>query len=132
MPAQDTKQRILDAAEQLFADAGFEPSSLRAVTKLAGVNLAAIHYHFGGKAALLQAVIERRVGTINAERLRMLDAAQAAGTPDVQTVLEAFLAPPLRLAGQGDPGLTHFMRLMGRLRSGEGRRRRGVVRRRSG
>ena len=122
MEPLDTKNRILDAAEELFGALGFQPTSLRAITAQAEVNLAAVHYHFGGKAALLQAVIERRVGKINAERLQMLDQVEARQpeSPDLEAVLEAFLAPPLRLAGDPDEGHASFMRLMGRLFSTPG------------
>ena len=57
-----TKDRILDAAERLFASDGIEATSLRAITTEAGVNLAAVNYHFQSKEALVQAVIARRVG----------------------------------------------------------------------
>ena len=59
MSQSDTVQRILDAAEVLFAQKGFAETSLRAITSRAGVNLAAVNYHFGSKEALVQAVFER-------------------------------------------------------------------------
>lgn len=59
MAQPDTIARILDAAEQLFADRGFAETSLRTITSRAGVNLAAVNYHFGSKKALIQAVFER-------------------------------------------------------------------------
>ena len=59
MSQSDTVQRILDAAEVLFAQKGFAETSLRAITSRAGVNLAAVNYHFGSKEALIQAVFER-------------------------------------------------------------------------
>lgn len=59
MPQSDTAKRILDAAEVLFAQKGFAETSLRAITSKAGVNLAAVNYHFGSKEALVQAVFER-------------------------------------------------------------------------
>lgn len=59
MPQSDTVKRILDAAEVLFAQKGFAETSLRAITGKAGVNLAAVNYHFGSKEALIQAVFER-------------------------------------------------------------------------
>jgi AcrR family transcriptional regulator len=59
MAHPDTVARILDAAEQLFADRGFAETSLRTITSRAGVNLAAVNYHFGSKKALIQAVFER-------------------------------------------------------------------------
>ena len=59
MSQSDTVQRILDAAQVLFAEKGFAETSLRAITSRAGVNLAAVNYHFGSKEALIQAVFER-------------------------------------------------------------------------
>lgn len=96
---QTTKNRILDAAEALFAAKGIEGASLRAVTRTAGVNLAAVHYHFGSKEALLEAVIARRVGPINQSRLKRLEmlegAAQGAALP-LEELLRAFIEPALR------------------------------------
>ncbi len=59
MGENTTVKRILDAAEVLFADKGFAETSLRAITSRAGVNLAAVNYHFGSKEALIQAVFAR-------------------------------------------------------------------------
>ena len=60
-PRIDTKQRILDSAERLFATQGFEGTSLRTIIADAQVNLAAIHYHYHSKEALLDAVLARRL-----------------------------------------------------------------------
>src|SRR5712691_4179518 len=70
----DTKTRILDAAEQLFMEHGFEATSLRSLTTAAGVNLAAVNYHFGSKEELFQAVLTRRLDPMNQERVELLDA----------------------------------------------------------
>ena len=59
MTPPTTKDRILDAAERLFSEHGFDGTSLRAVTDEAEANLAAVSYHFGGKLRLFQAVFER-------------------------------------------------------------------------
>lgn len=59
MPQSATTQRILDTAEVLFAEKGFAETSLRTITSKAGVNLAAVNYHFGSKEALIQAIFER-------------------------------------------------------------------------
>ena len=74
-----TKERILDAAEALFMEHGFEATSLRAITAAAGVNLAAVNYHFGSKEELFQAVLTRRLDPMNQERVALLDAARARG-----------------------------------------------------
>lgn len=89
----DTKTRILDAAEHAFATQGFDGASLRAITSEAGVNLAAVNYHFQSKEALFAAVVARRIDPINERRLEMLDA--AGENPSVHAILEAFLRPPL-------------------------------------
>src|SRR5579862_23044 len=113
-PRLDTKHRILDSAERLFADRGFEGTSLRAIIADAKVNLAAIHYHYHSKEALLDAVILRRLEPINRQRLALLDDCERAalrGHPSLESVLEAFLAPPFR-AGIGKEEGRTFGRLM--------------------
>src|SRR5437762_13635541 len=69
----DTKTRILDAGEHLFMEHGFEATSLRQLTSAAGVNLAAVNYHFGSKEELFQAVLTRRLDPMNQERIQLLD-----------------------------------------------------------
>lgn len=130
MATPDTQSRILDAAEELFAQHGYDATSLRAVTREAEVNLAAVHYHFGGKVKLFQALIERRVGHINRERLAMLDEVEVragGGAPDLEEVLAAFLAPALRLAGNQDEGHARFMRIIGRAVSTTGEHVRAIM-----
>src|SRR5437867_413927 len=94
-PKIDTKQRILDSAERLFAQSGFAATSLRSIIADAKVNLAAIHYHYHSKEALFDAVILRRLEPINRERLELLDAYErsaADGKASLEQILEAFLA----------------------------------------
>lgn len=100
MATEETKTRILDAAERLFSEHGFNGTSLRDLTRLAAVNIAAVHYHFGSKEAVLTAVLDRIVGPTNHERLaRLAQAEEEAGDdpPSVEAILEAFIAPDLRL-----------------------------------
>jgi AcrR family transcriptional regulator len=114
----DTKTQILDAAEKLFARQGFEATSLRAIIADAGVNLAAIHYHFQSKEGLVRAVLRRRLAPINEERIRQLDACQRKFRergPQVEAILEAFLAPPLYLALKHSVRAHLLMQLMGRI-----------------
>jgi len=111
-----TKDRILDSAERLFAHQGVEATSLRAITKEAGVNLAAVNYHFQSKEALMHAVISRRVDPMNRKRLELLDACESAVRPDgplpLEQVLDAFLRPVFEmLAGQA----REFTPMMGRI-----------------
>src|SRR5258707_11212930 len=116
----DTKQRILDSAERLFAQSGFAATSLRSIIADAKVNLAAIHYHYHSKEALLEAVILRRLEPLNRRRLEMLDACErvADGKPSVESILEAFIAPTFRAVNDSESGKT-FSLLMGRVFTAE-------------
>jgi AcrR family transcriptional regulator len=111
----NTKDRILNAAERLFARDGFEATSLRAITAEAGVNLAAVNYHFQSKDSLVEAVIERRLGPVNHQRLALLDdyEAQAGGAPvPLDKIMDAFLRPVLEMVGSH---AHEFVPLVGRL-----------------
>ncbi len=92
-PDTATRDCLLDAAERLFAERGFARASVRAITEAAGTNVAAINYHFGSKLALTKAVLERRVGPLNAERLQRLEACEAQGEPTIEDVVRAFVEP---------------------------------------
>ena len=100
-----TKERILDSAEELFARHGFQKVSLRAITGEAGVNVALINYYFGNKIGLLNAVLERRAAPIIAHRNRLLDAcaerARKTGRLDAGEVIEAYIGPVLRTDAGG-------------------------------
>ncbi len=110
----DTRARILDAAEVLFADKGFEGASMRSLTTTAKVNLAAINYHFGSKEGLIVAVFARRLGPVNQERLALLEVAERRGKAKLEDILEAYVAPVLRLIHDQQRGGETFMRLLGR------------------
>ena len=71
---QDTATRILDVAERLFVEHGFEATSLRMITQQAEVNLAAVNYHFGSKDALLQQAVIRRLAPWSQAYVTELDA----------------------------------------------------------
>jgi AcrR family transcriptional regulator len=112
----DTKTRILDAAEQLFADHGYAATTVREVSSQAEVNLAAINYHFGGKEALFVAVVERRLEPLNSERLRRLAAAVAPRPrPTVESLVEGFFGPTYELALEGRQGRS-WVKLVSRYR----------------
>lgn len=93
MTTADTKTRILDAAEALFAEQGIDAASMREIAARAQVNLAAANYHYGGKENLLQAVVARRLAPIGARRLAMLDAAEAEAPHALEPLLDAFIRP---------------------------------------
>jgi AcrR family transcriptional regulator len=113
----DTKTRILDAAELLFMEHGFEATSLRSLTSAASVNLAAVNYHFGSKEELFQAVLTRRLDPMNAERIELLEKLEreAGARPmSVEKILSSMLIPALRLARDERRGGKNFLRLLGR------------------
>jgi AcrR family transcriptional regulator len=112
--AAATRDTLLDAAESLFADQGIQAASLRSITKEAGANLAAVHYHFGSKEALVRAVFVRRLAPIKEERRKLLEAIDLADDDAVEQVVSAFLSPVLRLLQEKSEGVRNFARLMGR------------------
>ena len=116
MASRDTKERILDAAEQLLAEHGFAGASVRAIASSAGVNLASINYHFGSKEALVQAVFERRIRPMNEERLHLLDELEDAagdGPLSVKGIAEAFVRPALGLRRMDQDQWRVLQRLLG-------------------
>ncbi len=108
-----TRTRILDAAEYLFSEHGVKGASLRAIVAHAGVNLAAVNYHFGSKKGLLEAVFARRTIPISEERLEMLaQCRDGEGRPPLlQQIISAFLEPGMR----GHHGGATFARLRARM-----------------
>ena len=123
MVTTDTRQRLLDVAEGLFADQGLKGTSLRAITLKAEANLAAVNYHFGTKEGVFAAVFQRRIGPMTVERIRLLDQALEAAAPNapaLEDVLRAYLAPTLGLLTSHDPGAVNFPRLLGRVFSESG------------
>jgi AcrR family transcriptional regulator len=112
-----TRERILDAAEALFMEHGFEATSLRLITASAGANLAAANYHFGSKEELFRAVLTRRLDPMNQERMRLLGQFEHETAPaplPCDRILAALLIPALRLARDPARGGTNFLRLLGR------------------
>ncbi|MFE4173996.1 TetR/AcrR family transcriptional regulator [Streptomyces sp. NPDC056909] len=113
MAPTDTRTKILDAAEHLFAERGYRGTSVRAITDLAGANLAAVGYHFGSKAELLAAVVRRVIGPITAAQRVALDKLLAR-TPDppVTELVEAFAGPLFDGMPAGDEGGARTSRLI--------------------
>ena len=113
---ESTKTRILDAAEQLFAERGFAETSLRTITTRAKVNLASVNYHFGSKKSLIQAVFDRFLQDFTKElslelmSLEQLEPAQL----EAERLLSALIKPLLSLNSRRDNAITIFMRLLGR------------------
>jgi AcrR family transcriptional regulator len=112
-----TKNRILDAAEALFMEHGFEATSLRQITALAEVNLAAVSYHFGSKEELFESVLTRRLDPMNRERIALLTRFEREAAPEAlscERVLTAMFIPALELARDRERGGQNFLRLLGR------------------
>lgn len=113
----DTKSRILDAAEELFMEYGFEATSLRLITTAATVNLAAANYHFGSKEELFQTVLTRRLDPMNQDRMQLLTSYEtAAGNKALtcEVIISAMFIPALKLAHDQRQGGKNFLRLLGR------------------
>ena len=115
MAQSDTVERILDAAEILFAEKGFSETSLRLITSKAQVNLAAVNYHFGSKKSLIQAVFSRFLGplclSLDAELERRSVGDQPAWT--VESLLELLVEQTLAVKPRSGNDLSIFMRLLG-------------------
>lgn len=112
----NTRERILNSAEKLLAERGVARTSLRAITSAADVNLASVHYHFGSKAGLLEAIFERRIRPMNLERLRQLEELekQYKDAIPLESLIQAFIEPALGLSRDSRYGGKHFIRLLGR------------------
>ena len=118
MSRKETKQKLLDVAEELFAKNGYANTSLRAITGKADANLAAVNYHFGSKEALLSAVLERRLLPLNELRIKRIKEVMAAAkdegrVPSAREVLAAFIEPTMAFRNSGR-GAKSFIVLIGR------------------
>ena len=115
-PPHETRTRILDAAEELFMQHGFEGTSMRVLTSKAEVNLAAVNYHFGSKDALIEALFRRRLDPMNSARIAELDRLEtdAGGRAlSPEAIIRAFVGPSLRLMEDARDGGRNFIRLLG-------------------
>jgi len=114
-PPHETRTRILDAAEELFMQHGFEATSMRLLTARAGVNLAAVNYHFGSKHALIEAVFRRRLDPMNVARIAQLERLEQAGprAASIEAIIRAFIGESLRMIEDAKGG-RNFIRLLGR------------------
>jgi AcrR family transcriptional regulator len=109
------KERLLDAAERLFAQRGFHGVSLRDITQTAGVDVALVAYHFGGKRELFTAVFERRAEVLNRERLELLEEVRRSALPrlpTVEAIVNAFCRPLLERSARGGAGWKSYFALV--------------------
>jgi len=117
-PTTDTKEQIISVAERLFAERGFAGTTLRSVVSEAGVNLAAVHYHFGSKEELFRAVVVRLARPIIERELALLEELkQEHEVPSVEAILTALLKPNLEILAQNKETLVIRAQFMGRCRT---------------
>jgi AcrR family transcriptional regulator len=113
-----TRIRIIEAAEELFADAGYEGASLRKIMANAGVSISLINYHFGNKEGLLRAIFEHKAAPLNKQRHDLILAAERANPiPKLDDLLRGYFLPSFRDSLRRKPHADHFMRLVSRIGS---------------
>ena len=110
----DTRESILDAAEDLFSKHGFYGVTIREVAREAGVDTALVHYYFGAKRALFDAVFLRRAAIWNNERVDAVNRYAKTHGADMtlEGLFEAFLRPPFQWSLKGGPGWKHYSALV--------------------
>ncbi len=96
--AASTRHKIIDAALRVFAIRGFEAATLKEITSVSQTNVAAIHYHFGSKEVLIEAVLASVANPINRMRLELLEADPVEPARALEHVVHALVAPPIRLS----------------------------------
>ncbi|HMK85197.1 MAG TPA: TetR family transcriptional regulator [Steroidobacteraceae bacterium] len=114
-PSKSKKDRILDAAERLFARHGFYGVSIRDITRAADVDVALVNYHFGSKRELFAAVFQRRAELLNPERLAMLEDVRRAalpGSPTLEQIVNAFTYPLLERSARGGQGWKSYFAIV--------------------
>jgi len=115
MKNTDTKTKILDVAEKLFAEVGIHATSIRQIVKEAGVNVASLHYHFGSKDAVIHEIITRRLRPINEAKQKRLDEIEKEANgapPGLEAVLRAFIEPHIQMQKVAGDKVKILMKLM--------------------
>jgi AcrR family transcriptional regulator len=118
IPESGSKKKLLDAAEQLFADKGFEAVSVRDITQLAKTNVAAVNYHFGSRDGLLSLVMMRYMLPVTEERLARLEAIErkwAGGGAPLEEIIDALVRPLVGQVKKSELTERLFYKLLGRI-----------------
>jgi AcrR family transcriptional regulator len=114
----ESKRRLLDAAELLFAERGFEAVSVRDITQHAKANVAAINYHFGTRDGLIALIVTRYLTPVNEERLARLDVLERKGPGKalpVEEIINAFVRPLVGIVRKSDLSEHQYCKLLGRI-----------------
>lgn len=116
---EESRERILDAAESLFAQRGYHGVTVKDVSREAGVDAGLLHYYFAGKAGVFKAVVERRADMVNRSRLEAMDRyeREAGGAMTVEGVVRAYLRPTFDFMIKGDEGNRHYAAMIAHLNS---------------
>jgi AcrR family transcriptional regulator len=118
VPDTGAKRRLVEAAEALFAEKGFEVVSVRDITQRAGANVAAVNYHFGSREELVTLVLMRYIKPVNEERMARLETAErkwGVKSVPLEEVIEAFVRPLVSQVKKSDHSERLFCRLLGRI-----------------
>lgn len=112
---KEKRERLLDAAERLFAERGLDAVSVRDITDAADANTASIHYHFGSKLDLISAILERRGGVLGQRRDELLDELEKQSDVDLRAVVEALVLPTAEMAAGSEGGRNYiaFLSVLG-------------------
>lgn len=105
-PRDDTRDRLLDSAERLFGQKGFEATSVRDLTALAGCNIAAVNYHFGDKKRLYAEMFRRQVKRMVDQDFRAIEEVMASPSPCLEDLLYSVISPTLKAAFRDEPPAT--------------------------
>ena len=109
-----TKNRILDAAEELFAEHGFTETSLRVITTRAEVNLASVNYHFGSKKTLVEAVFDRFMQCFTSQLMTEMEKIENQSNLEISHVLNTLVRPLIEIDHVRPNGSSVFMKLLGK------------------
>ncbi len=117
MARPSTREKLLDTAERRFAEHGLEGVSLRSINAEAGLSPAALHYHFGSKQALVEALLQRQMPALMERRRQLLDALDDGDAPSARAVLTALAQPLAELLAEGGEAGLRYLRLVQRLQA---------------
>lgn len=123
IPESGSKRKLLDAAEQLFAEKGFEAVSVRDITQLAKTNVASVNYHFGSRDGLLSLVMTRYMTPVTEERLVRLETLEkkwSGKSVPLEEIIDALVRPLVGQVRKSDLTERLFYKLTGRIFAEQG------------